>query len=181
MQDLGYLTKEIRLQVQRDHALLLAERAFDKTRPARFVRGVAVSGSEKNANGDAFHARGLTASLPVPFLIGHEYSEVVGLVSGLDIRGSQVYFTAEIFNALRMQTAHEAWAALTEQRMKCVSAGFRNLDPKPYQQTWASWTIDELSLVEIGADTGAKILRVWEKSRTVSLYRPDETVYWSAP
>jgi hypothetical protein len=181
MEDLSYLTKAIRLQVQRDYALLLAERGFDRTKPARFIRGVAVSSSQKNKNGNAVQTMGLTTVLPAPLLIGHDYSNVIGLLTGLDVRGGpQVYFTAEIFNAERMDASFQAWAALIEQRLTCVSVGVRNLDPKPCEQALTSWTIDELSLCESGVDAGAKILRVYEKKRTVSLRGSDETVFWSA-
>ncbi len=153
---------------------------FDGTKPRRFVSGVCVSSGEKNSNGVAFRARGVSATLPIPLLWNHLWLRPIGKVIGIETRADQVHFRAELANSGCLQWAEDVWAGVICQGVVGVSVEGRNLAPSITNGTFIDWRIAEISLTEAGADSNAQLYRVWGKEPCVRLDRPSEYVFWGA-
>lgn len=182
METLRDYTKELQRKIDIDYASSLIQRNFDSSKPHRYVSGVAVSSKEKNANGDAFVARGVSVTLPVPLLLEHQWMKPIGKVFAIEARGDQVLFKAEIANSGRLLWLDDAWMQVVCKFMTGASIGPRNLaNYPPNDSTLYNWTVDEISITEECADPGARIQRVWEMAPVVNLHRPSVTEYWKLP
>ena len=174
------MEKEVLQKIDRDVAWNILRGNFDGCKPRRFVSGVVVSCDRKNANGDAFIACGLRAKLPIPLLWSHDWLRPIGRVDRIETRGGQVHFVAELANNGRLSWAEDVWSAIVDQRAFAASVGPSNLSGfAATGRVYSDWGLREISIAVAGADPGARVCRVWEKSPTVSLHRHSQTVHWS--
>lgn len=166
-----------------DYALSIVYSNLDTRKAHRCIAGVAVSSKAKNTHGQAFVARGLSIELPRPLLLYHDFLRPIGKVTGIEIRGDAVHWTAELANSGRLSSAEDAWMHVMCKFVTGASVGPRNLaNYPPNDGTFFNWGIDEISIVDDAADHGAHVTKVWERAPVIYLDgRPSETVFWSTP
>ncbi len=183
MESLSSLTDELRRKIDLDVAMSMLSTSFDANKPRRFIEGIAVSSRDKNANGDGFVALGINVTIPIPLLLSHQWLEPIGRVIAIEAREDQVFFKAEISNSGRSLGLDIAWMQMVCQFVTDISIGPRNLPNYPqHDHTLYNWSIDEISLVDQGADPNARVSRVWEIAPVIYLDgRPSTTVFWNAP
>jgi hypothetical protein len=174
------MEKELRDRIDLDCAWRILRDNFDHSKPRRFLSGLVVSSDDTNENGYSFKASGLKITLPVPLLWQHEWMRPIGNVDGIETRGRQVRFVAELANNGRLSWAEDVWHAIVNRRAFAASVGPRNLSAyTAFDRVYSSWELREISIVIAGADRGAHVHRVWVKAPTVALDRPSQTVHWS--
>ena len=169
MERVSDYTKELLIKLQRDGAWSSLDRNFDRSKPRRFISGIAVSSIEKNTNGTALDARGIEVVLPALLLLEHNYTYPLGKVTGVDVRGSEVRFRAEISNRSGPFWVDQVWPAIVSRDLTGVSVTSSNRRNKGSDGVWRFWCADEISIVNVGADHAARITRCWEHSPVVSL------------
>ena len=171
--------EEIQRQARIDDALsMLSKHFFDPAARKRLISGAALSSRNRNSNGTAFRAQGMTFTLPTPLLIDHDWDRPVGRVVQLAVFGDRLIFTAEVGNDMRV--CHDLWVDLVVRSVTGVSVGADPVDAVTSNGTFERWRLDEISLVRTGADPGAVITRCWEREPAVFLNRPSEILHWSA-
>lgn len=152
---------------------------FDPSKPRRMIEGKLLSGSGTNANGAAFSAAGMKASLPMPLMFSH--SRPVGRVlfvhSQLD---GSITFHAEIANT-KLRFADDLWDDVSTRKIDSVSLGGQTLTGVT-TGTIEHWTLTEISVALLGADPGATLTRVYEKipGEFIGLHQPTREI-WSGP
>lgn len=161
-------------------ALRILEDNFDNNSPRRFVEGVAVSGSQTDSNGNRIFAQGAKQIGLVPLLWSHDWLLPLGVVRSIASRGETLAFTAEIVNTGRLAWANTAWEFISQSHVKSVSVLALNLSPSPRSSVFANWRVGEISIVQVGADPGARLSSVWEQDCVARLNRPMSRVIWSA-
>ena len=175
--------RESYLKLATEGALRTVADNIDKRKPRRFISGIAISSRVKNANDDAFLARGLSVTLPVALLADHNFMYPIGRVTGIHARGDAVHFVAEIQNNGYMHWAEDAWASIVSRFATRVSVAPRNLENYiPRDRTLFNWTLDELSVCTHGADEHARIQRCWQDTGIIYLDdRKSRRDFWYAP
>jgi uncharacterized protein len=109
--------------------------------------------------GESLDPRGARFQLPVPLLLEHVHTAVVGWVTELTA-GAAIHFTARVANGT-LAWAVPTWGKLRSGELDGISVGLevaeRGVDPRDV----ALWSITELSIVPRGANEDAKVHRVW--------------------
>ena len=173
---------EQHLKISRDIALSAAKSNMDASKPRRFISGCAIGSREKNANGDSFTPTGVQFRLPIPLLLDHDDLRAIGLVYAVESFPDFLLFKAEIANSGRREWVEHAWRNVILQRGIGVSVFGRNHRAQPgNSSSFISWSLEEISLCDAGADPNARCTRAWERSPAVYLdRRSTETVYWDS-
>jgi len=181
MENLNEFTARLRREEDRKYALMVTTRHMDPRLPARLIKGVVVSGAQRNSNGHRFNARGLSIKLPVPLCVAHDLAHPIGLVTGIEIfGGDEIRFSASLCNSAAAHGALEAWDALIEQRdLMACSMSARSIAGKPVGGLYSQFEIDEISLTHSGSDAGTRVLRVFERAPYIRADRPTEVTFWS--
>lgn len=150
---------------------------FNRNNSTRLISGICIGSGLPNENKDAFIARGVDYSLPVPLLWNHDWCRPLGLVLGLKVCGDELHFNAEIGN--NMQWVDKIWQAIITRNAADISIEGHSLLVPVIDRTLTSWYLTEISVVQSGADSGAYIDRCLERLPVVSLTRPSETEHWN--
>jgi hypothetical protein len=128
----------------------------------RLLEGTATSGA-LDRQGDILEPAGAGYKLPIPLLLDHDHSKVVGEVYELTPTKSEIRFKAKIFTFAESGIARDlcdfAWDAVRGKLRRAVSVGFIGDIREPIATGWRylKWSILELSLVAIPANADAKI------------------------
>jgi HK97 family phage prohead protease len=130
---------------------------------SRTVEGWATT-PEVDRMGDIVLPKGATYELPIPFLLDHDHSQVVGEVDRVEVTDKGIRFWASIKNIAEEGDAKslcdKAWSYIKHGLRKAVSIGFRPLEFDVLPNgglKFTSWEWYELSAVGIPAQPGAKI------------------------
>lgn len=184
METLAALTDEYRRKIARASALDLVASQFDAKADRRLISGIAISSRRKNANGLAFVASGAKISLPVPILYDHQWNRPIGRAFAVEARGEELRFTAELCTRDAHPYMLQAWCEIFMKDTFHVSIGPRKTEDSversvgPSINLLMSWELDEISIVDAGADPDARIVRCWRQSPVVSLHRPSTITHW---
>lgn len=132
----------------------------------RIIEGRA-TGPETDRQGDVVESLGASYSLPLPFLLDHDSTQVVGEVESVDVKASGITFRARIKKIEEPGQAKDlvdkAWELVKNGLRKFVSIGFR---PTEYSfmdnggVLYSKWEWLELSAVGIPALPSAAITSV---------------------
>lgn len=130
---------------------------------ARQIEGWATT-PEIDRMGDIVLPKGAEYELPIPFLLDHDHSQVVGEVDRVEVSDKGIKFWAHIKKIAEEGPAKElvdkAWSYIKNGLRKAVSIGFM---PKDFEVLpngglkFTSWDWYELSAVGIPAQPGAVI------------------------
>lgn len=130
---------------------------------ARTIEGWATT-PEVDRMGDIVLPKGAEYELPIPFLLDHDHSQVVGEVDRVEVSDKGIKFFAHIKKITEEGPAKElvdkAWSYIKNGLRKAVSIGFRPLDFDVLPNgglKFTSWEWYELSAVGIPAQPSAKI------------------------
>lgn len=130
---------------------------------ARTIEGWATT-PEVDRMGDIVLPKGAEYELPIPFLLDHDHSQVVGEVERVEVSDNGIKFFAHIKKIAEEGPAKDlvdkAWSYIKNGLRKAVSIGFRPLDFDVLPNgglKFTSWEWYELSAVGIPAQPGAKI------------------------
>lgn len=130
---------------------------------ARTIEGWATI-PEVDRMGDIVLPKGAEYELPIPFLLDHDHSQVVGEVERVQVSDKGIKFWAHIKKIAEEGDAKalcdKAWSYIKHGLRKAVSIGFRPLDFDVLPNgglKFTSWEWYELSAVGIPAQPGAKI------------------------
>jgi HK97 family phage prohead protease len=130
---------------------------------ARTIEGWATT-PDVDRMGDIVLPRGAEYDLPIPFLLDHDHSQVVGEVNRVEVSDNGIKFWASIKKIPEEGDAKalcdKAWSYIKHGLRKAVSIGFRPLDFDVLPNgglKFTSWEWYELSAVGIPAQPGAKI------------------------
>jgi len=130
---------------------------------ARTLEGWATT-PEVDRMGDIVLPKGAEYALPIPFLLDHDHSQVVGEVDRVEVSDKGIKFWASIKSIAEEGDAKalcdKAWSYIKHGLRKAVSIGFRPLDFDVLPNgglKFTSWEWYELSAVGIPAQPGAKI------------------------
>lgn len=130
---------------------------------ARTIEGWATT-PEVDRMGDIVLPKGAEYELPIPFLLDHDHSQVVGEVDRVEVTDKGIKFWASIKKITEEGDAKalcdKAWSYIKHGLRKAVSIGFRPLDFDVLPNgglKFTSWEWYELSAVGIPAQPGAKI------------------------
>lgn len=130
---------------------------------ARTIEGWATT-PEVDRVGDVVLPKGAVFDLPIPFLLDHDHSQVVGEVDRVEVTDKGIKFWAAIKNIAEEGDAKalcdKAWSYIKHGLRKAVSIGFRPLEFDVLPSgglKFTSWEWYELSAVGIPAQPGAKI------------------------
>lgn len=130
---------------------------------ARTIEGWATT-PEVDRMGDIVLPKGAEYELPIPFLLDHDHSQVVGEVERVEVSDKGIKFFAHIKKIAEEGPAKDlvdkAWSYIKNGLRKAVSIGFRPLDFDVLPNgglKFTSWEWYELSAVGIPAQPGAKI------------------------
>lgn len=179
MERLGdYTNKLLRMRL-REAAWQRVLEMRDPRAPKRFINGIVVSTRAPNSHGDAYEAMGFHAVVPNILLLEHDYTFPLGQIMAAEARGSEVHFTAEVANVRGPYWVDQIWPRIVSREVTSISMRSRNL--APYRQSvFTDWTMEEISVVDQGADRGARITGVWEQDQVVHLDgRSSRKVFWS--
>lgn len=150
---------------------------------ARQIEGWATR-PEEDRMGDIVMPKGAIYSLPLPFLLDHDYTKSVGEVDRVEVTDKGIKFWAHIQKINEpgevKDLCDKAWALVKNGLRKAVSIGFRPIDYEPLPRggyKFKSWEWLELSAVTVGAlpsagITGIKSFAPGETITTVTL--PDD-------
>lgn len=130
---------------------------------ARTIEGWATT-PEVDRMGDIVLPKGAEFELPIPFLLDHDHSQVVGEVDKVEVTDKGIKFWASIKKIAEEGEAKalcdKAWSYIKHGLRKAVSIGFRPLEFDVLPNgglKFTSWEWYELSAVGIPAQPGAKI------------------------
>jgi HK97 family phage prohead protease len=130
---------------------------------ARTLEGWATT-PEVDRMGDIVLPKGAEYELPIPFLLDHDHSQVVGEVDRVEVSDKGIRFFAHIAKIAEEGPARElvdkAWSYIKNGLRKAVSIGFRPLEFDVLPNgglKFTSWEWYELSAVGIPAQPGAVI------------------------
>ena len=130
---------------------------------ARTIEGWATT-PEVDRMGDIVLPKGAEYELPIPFLLDHDHSQVVGEVDRVEVTDKGIKFWASIKKIVEEGDAKalcdKAWSYIKHGLRKAVSIGFRPLEFDVLPSgglKFTSWEWYELSAVGIPAQPGAKI------------------------
>lgn len=130
---------------------------------ARTLEGWATT-PEVDRMGDIVLPKGAEYELPIPFLLDHDHSQVVGEVDRVEVSDKGIKFWASIKSITEEGDAKtlcdKAWSYIKHGLRKAVSIGFRPLEFDVLPNgglKFTSWEWYELSAVGIPAQPGAKI------------------------
>jgi HK97 family phage prohead protease len=130
---------------------------------ARTLEGWATT-PEVDRMGDIVLPKGAEYELPIPFLLDHDHSQVVGEVDRVEVTDKGIKFWASIKKIAEEGDAKllcdKAWSYIKHGLRKAVSIGFRPLEFDVLPNgglKFTSWEWYELSAVGIPAQPGAKI------------------------
>lgn len=130
---------------------------------ARTIEGWATT-PEVDRMGDIVLPKGAEYELPIPFLLDHDHSQVVGEVDRVEVSDKGIKFWASIKKIAEEGDAKalcdKAWSYIKHGLRKAVSIGFRPLEFDVLPNgglKFTSWEWYELSAVGIPAQPGAKI------------------------
>jgi HK97 family phage prohead protease len=130
---------------------------------ARSIEGWATT-PEVDRMGDIVLPKGAEYELPIPFLLDHDHSQVVGEVNRVEVSDKGIKFWASIKKIAEEGDAKalcdKAWSYIKHGLRKAVSIGFRPLEFDVLPNgglKFTSWEWYELSAVGIPAQPGAKI------------------------
>jgi HK97 family phage prohead protease len=130
---------------------------------ARTIEGWATT-PEVDRMGDIVLPKGAEYELPIPFLLDHDHSQVVGEVDKVQVTDKGIKFWAHIKKIAEEGDAKalcdKAWSFIKHGLRKAVSIGFRPLDFDVLPNgglKFTSWEWYELSAVGIPAQPGAVI------------------------
>jgi HK97 family phage prohead protease len=130
---------------------------------ARTIEGWATT-PEVDRMGDIVLPKGAEYELPIPFLLDHDHSQVVGEVDKVQVTDKGIRFWAHIKKIAEDGDAKalcdKAWSFIKHGLRKAVSIGFRPLDFDVLPNgglKFTSWEWYELSAVGIPAQPGAVI------------------------
>jgi hypothetical protein len=172
-------TKKVALELDIEFALsYLSKGCFSSSRARRFISGVAVYSRDRDVvYGQSVIAGGIKFSLPTVLLWNHEWTRPLGRVVAIEARGDQVLFKAEIANV--MPWVDQIWQEIIARNVVQLSINLDSLLNPVFEDTFAHWHLNELSVVQLGVDHGAVIKRCWERVGVVYLDgRSSETVHW---
>lgn len=171
MQRLSDYTKRLLREHELEMALETAERHCLKThaQPSRMISGIAIT-SRKRVD-----ARGLQFTLPVPLLADHDCTKPLGRVTGIKIRGDELYFTAELMNSGTFAAAEAAWEYLLIGQPPAVSIALTDACEDSKGVAIAA-RLEELSLCPEGKDRDARLCRAWQRQNVVKLDEPTDVV-----
>lgn len=125
----------------------------------RTIRGLANSG-QLDRVGDIVDPKGGSWTLPVPLLWQHQHDQPIGWVRSIDARNDGLWITAELAEGIGK--SDEAWRAIEAGLVDSYSIGFTayEWDELPHGgRRFVSWTLLEISVVTVPADSAAKIQR----------------------
>lgn len=129
----------------------------------RTIEGWATT-PEVDRMGDIVLPKGAEYELPIPFLLDHDHSQVVGEVNRVEVTDKGIKFWAQIKKIAEEGDAKalcdKAWSYIKHGLRKAVSIGFRPLEFDVLPNgglKFTSWEWYELSAVGIPAQPGAKI------------------------
>jgi HK97 family phage prohead protease len=129
----------------------------------RLIEGWATT-PEVDRMGDIVLPKGAEYELPIPFLLDHDHSQVVGEVDKVEVSDKGIRFWAHVKKIAEEGEAKalcdKAWSFIRNGLRKAVSIGFRPLDFDVLPTgglKFTSWEWYELSAVGIPAQPGAKI------------------------
>lgn len=130
---------------------------------ARQIEGWATT-PDVDRMGDIVLPKGAEYKLPIPFLLDHDHSQVVGEVERVEVSDEGIRFFAHIKKIVEEGEAKslcdKAWSYIKHGLRKAVSIGFRPLDFDVLPNgglKFTSWEWFELSAVGIPAQPGAVI------------------------
>jgi HK97 family phage prohead protease len=130
---------------------------------ARKIEGWATT-PEVDRMGDIVLPKGAEYDLPIPFLLDHDHSQVVGEVDKVEVTDKGIKFWAHVKKIAEEGEAKslcdKAWSYIKNGLRKAVSIGFRPLDFDVLPNgglKFTSWEWYELSAVGIPAQPGAVI------------------------
>lgn len=130
---------------------------------AREIEGWATT-PEVDRMGDIVLPKGAEYKLPIPFLLDHDHSQVVGEVSRVEVSDKGIRFWANIKKIAEEGDAKalcdKAWSYIKNGLRKAVSIGFKPLDFEVLPNgglKFISWDWYELSAVGIPAQPSAVI------------------------
>ena len=130
---------------------------------ARQIEGWATT-PEVDRMGDIVIPKGAEYKLPLPFLLDHDHSQVVGEVDTVEVTDKGIMFRAHIKRIAEEGEAKslcdKAWSYIKNGLRKAVSIGFRPLEFDVLPNgglKFTSWEWYELSAVGIPAQPGAVI------------------------
>lgn len=130
---------------------------------ARALEGWATT-SDIDRMGDIVIPKGAAYELPIPFLLDHDHSQVVGEVDRVEVLDKGIKFWAHIKSIAEEGDAKDlcdkAWSYIKNGLRKAVSIGFRPLEFDVLPSgglKFTSWEWYELSAVGIPAQPGARI------------------------
>lgn len=130
---------------------------------ARTIEGWATT-PEVDRMGDIVLPKGAEYELPIPFLLDHDHSQVVGEVERVEVSDKGIKFWAHVKKIAEEGDAKalcdKAWSYIKNGLRKAVSIGFRPLDFDVLPNgglKFTSWEWYELSAVGIPAQPSAKI------------------------
>jgi HK97 family phage prohead protease len=130
---------------------------------ARQIEGWATT-PDIDRMGDIVLPKGAEYKLPIPFLLDHDHSQVVGEVDRVEVSDKGIKFFAHIKKITEEGDAKalcdKAWSFIKNGLRKAVSIGFRPLDFDVLPNgglKFTSWEWYELSVVGIPAQPSAVI------------------------
>lgn len=130
---------------------------------ARTIEGWATT-PDVDRMGDIVMPKGAEYELPIPFLLDHDHSQVVGEVERVEVTDKGIRFWASIKKIAEEGEAKslcdKAWSYIKNGLRKAVSIGFRPLDFDVLPSgglKFTSWEWYELSAVGIPAQANARI------------------------
>lgn len=130
---------------------------------ARQIEGWATT-PDVDRMGDIVLPKGAEYKLPIPFLLDHDHSQVVGEVERVEVSDKGIKFFAHIKKIAEEGEAKalcdKAWSFIKNGLRKAVSIGFRPLDFDVLPNgglKFTSWEWYELSAVGIPAQPSAVI------------------------
>lgn len=130
---------------------------------ARLIEGWATT-PEVDRMGDIVLPKGAEYKLPIPFLLDHDHSQVVGEVDRVEVSDKGIRFWASIKKIAEEGDAKalcdKAWSYIKHGLRKAVSIGFKPNDFEVLPNgglKFISWDWYELSAVGIPAQPSAKI------------------------
>jgi HK97 family phage prohead protease len=148
---------------------------------ARTLEGWATT-PEIDRMGDIVLPKGAEYDLPIPFLLDHDHSQVVGEVDRVEVSDKGIKFWASIKKIAEEGDAKalcdKAWSYIKHGLRKAVSIGFRPLDFDVLPNgglKFTSWEWYELSAVGIPAQPGAKITGTKSVSLGETFVAEDDT------
>lgn len=121
------------------------------------LRGLATSGAVDRM-GDVVEPSGMSAELPVPFLLGHDHAKPIGKVIKATRVAAGVEIVATLFKGASPRI-DEAIKLIQLGLFPGLSIGFRSLDSEriPTGRRFKKWELLEISAVTVPANPEGKI------------------------